>query len=84
MKQNAAEMMAGRIQSEELAVQHVRDSRKGMPVPNLGREKCPDQTVASHPRGDLWVFVDVFLVVVLNKGMTERLPKNNPGQSRQG
>ena len=75
--------MTRRIQTEELAIQHMRNRGQRMPVSSMEAKKRRDQTVARQTRRNLRVFVNIILVVVLDKGMAERLPENGPRQRGQ-
>jgi len=48
VEKNINEMMAGRIQSKHLAIQHVRDRCQRMPVPRMSMAKRPGDPVKAE------------------------------------
>ena len=57
-------MMAGRLQSVELTVQHVRQPGQRMPVCRAKTFKSPDDTGPCQPGLDVLVFRYVLLVII--------------------
>src|SRR5207248_10602176 len=81
MKQNICEMMAARCESENLAVEHVRNDRERMPIVGLGIDKGLLQSVDAESLADQPVSVDVSFVVEVYKIVVQGLAKDDPDQS---
>ena len=67
MQTDIDQMMGTGIQTEKLAIDHVRNRRQWMPVLRMNMSKCPDDTAPGQPRLDIWVFENVTTVVVVNE-----------------
>src|SRR5713101_5501382 len=67
----------------ELAIEHVGNHRKRMPVGRNGVAEGPGHPVPRETYGYLRVLRDVFRVVVVNEVVSERLPENKPDNSRE-
>ena len=67
MQTDIDQMMCAGIQTEKLAIDHVRNRRQWMPVLRMNVSKCPDDTAPGQPRLDIWVFENVTTVVVVNE-----------------
>src|SRR3954471_5977140 len=79
--ENAGEMMPPRIQTVELAIDHVRDPGEGMPVRRMEMGESPKNAFESQAARDLGVLRHVFEVVVVNEAVIQRLAKHDPGQN---
>src|SRR5450759_269356 len=53
-----------------------------MPVTNLTISKRPSKSRPCHPFLDHRVFIDIFIVVVVDKPIPKRLTENNPDSQR--
>ncbi len=58
-------MVAGGVESEDLAIEHVREPGEGVPVASMKRGEGPTETVESESTPDKRVFRDVVRVVVV-------------------
>ena len=67
MKQDAGEVMACRIEAEQLTVEHVGKYGHRMPVALDGVCKCPNDTDNRDTRCNMMIVGDVNLIVVINK-----------------
>ena len=75
-------MVAGRIQPEELKVQHVRKRGERMPVARVWLSESQTDPVHRKARGDDRTFVNVILVVVSYELVLEGLAKDQPDKTR--
>jgi len=75
------QMVPRRIESEQLAIQHVRNRCQRMPISGVRMCERRQHTVDGYARGDLRILVDIGLIVVADEVMTEGLPKHDPRQS---
>ena len=80
MQQNVREMMAARLEIENLAIDHVRDERERMPVARLNIDERPGETVKRYPLRHQRVSVNVGLVVVVHEIVAERLAEDDPDE----
>src|ERR1700736_4868551 len=74
-------MVTGWIESEYLAIDHVRDSRERMPVLRVRLSKRRDKAVPRQAGADFAIFVNVVLVVVINELVLQGLTENGPRHS---
>ena len=81
MKQNICEMMAAGLESENLAVEHVRNDGERMPIIGLGIDKGLFQSVDAESLADQPISVDVSFVVEVYEVVPKRLVKDDPDQS---
>ncbi len=49
-----------------------------MPVPGMGMSEMPAEILKTEAACYAFVLIDVFLIIVVNELMPERLTKNNP------
>src|SRR5438874_4440028 len=78
MEQNVCEMMAAGIQSKQLAIEHVRNRRKRMPVSANDVRKCPTDSVNAQTPRNLGILVDVIRIVEINERKARGLSKYKP------
>jgi hypothetical protein len=62
-------VMSGRVQVKELIVERVGKPGKGMPVGVLRGGPCPGDRRGAESIVDVWIFSDVAIVVIVDKGM---------------
>ena len=61
----------------------MRECRQRMPVPGMDVSEGPGCSRESESFGNLWIFVDVAGVIVVDEVVTKGLAKNEPGERRQ-
>ena len=71
-------MVAGRPQSIDLTVRHVTERCERVPQACVAMSENPFQSVESESTTDLAVFVNVAVVIEVDKVVAECLPKNEP------
>ena len=76
VEQHVGEMMPPRAQAEELAIEHVRQHCQRIPLATRPIGQRPPNSLARQARGDMTVSVNKGVVVVIEEGVTERLPIN--------
>jgi hypothetical protein len=62
----------------QLAVEHVCNCRKRMPVSGMNMGECPNDVRKVDTAGDPGVLIDVARIVVVDEIVPERLTKNGP------
>ena len=67
-------MMPAGIQAEKLAVNHVRQPARRMPVADVDAVERPDETVPRQPGLRDRIFVNVFGVVEVDEGIAGDRP----------
>jgi hypothetical protein len=67
MQTDIDQMMGTGIQTEKLAIDHVRNRRQWMPVLRMNMSKGPDDTVPGQPGPDIRILENVRAVVVVNE-----------------
>ena len=71
-------MMAAGPQSVNLAIRHVTQRRERMPQTRVTMSEDPLESVESESTTNLSVFVNVAVVIEVDKVVAECLPKNEP------
>ena len=78
MKQNVSQMMSPGLESVELAIQHVRDRGKRMPVGRVNMGEGPLDIARGETADYSWIIVNVRTIVVVHEVVVQRLAKRNP------
>src|SRR4029453_7941268 len=79
VQKHVGEMMPGRIESVQLAIQHVRNRRQRVPVTGYRMRKGPGDPRWRNAGGDIGIHVNVLWVVIRNKLMSQSLTENQTG-----
>src|SRR4051812_47798676 len=83
MKQDVCEMVSGRIQAEELTIEHVGKRGERVPIARMWMsERAPD-ALGGEASADHRILGDVIRVVVGDELVLQRLPEDEPHQARQ-
>ena len=72
-------MVASRIHCEELAVEHVREPRQGMPVVGIDRLKRPDDVAPGESHLHMAIPGDVFVIIIADEVKAAHLPEYASG-----
>ena len=83
MQKYICEMMSARVQAEQLAIDHVRNSGERMPIARMSMRERPSQAMKSQPVRYGWVCVNVGRVIVINEIVAKRRTENEPGRRCQ-
>jgi len=83
MQHDAREMVPPRAQTEELAVEHVRNPGQRMPVGGVTRSQSPAHALARQARLDVRVVEHVGRVIVVHKPIARRGPEDREHRQRQ-
>src|SRR6267143_2479727 len=78
VEQDIGEMMSCRIQTEDLAVQHVGDPGHWMPVGSVEVSERPNGAVDRQTSGDLEVLEHVIDIINVHEIVAKRLAENKP------
>ena len=80
VQQNIGEVLRTRLQTEDLAVDHVRNDCERMPITRLHINKGLRQSMQAQPSFDQRIVVDVRLVIVIDEVERQRLAEDDPDQ----
>src|SRR6266567_3871628 len=83
MEKQTGEMMRSCVQTEELAVQHVRHPSQGMPIAEIGGGQSAPNVVQRQSAFDDRVLGDVVLVVIVGEIEAANWSKNGNAQFRR-
>ena len=83
VKQQIGEMMSPGVQSKQLDVEHVRQRGQRIPLAVGPLGKGPADGLGGQPLGDVAVFVDKTVVIVIQQDVTERLAIDQPDRREQ-
>ena len=78
MQPDVRPMMSPWLKTVELAIQHVRQRGERMPVVGMHTGEGPPNSVRREARADPRILVNVFVVVVVDELVSQRLAKDNP------
>ena len=70
--------MSAGAKSPQLAIQHMRHSRQGMPIAGMLAAKCVDKSVDAQPTGDGRIRINVPIIVEIDEVVTDSLAKHQP------
>lgn len=79
MDNDIRKMMAGRIETIKLAVDHVRNPGERMPVAGMDMDEGPADAARRKAATDLRILEDVIAVIKVDEFVAQRLAKNEPG-----
>src|SRR5207253_5970796 len=83
MQQHIGKMMAVRVKSEELKVNHVCDQRQRVPVHRRKVSEGPDDSVDAETTIYFGLFVNVLRIIEVDKWVGQRLAEGRPGDCNQ-
>lgn len=83
MKNDVGKVMAASVQSIQLAIEHVGKRGKRMPVPRMGMSKGADYAFSGKSSYDERIFVDVNVIIKIDKIVSQRLAEYCPGDCHQ-
>ena len=75
MKQNVGQMMSPRLESVELAIQHVRDRGERVPVGRVNVDEGPLNIARTETVDYSWIGINVRTIVVVHELVAQRLAK---------
>jgi hypothetical protein len=78
VKQNVREMMPACLQSKQLAIYHVRNGGKWMPIERMAVRERPNDSRQRHTACDDRISVNVSSIVEINEIVAKRLPEHGP------
>ncbi len=76
-------MMPPGIQTKQLAVEHVRQHRQGIPLAHWPVSERPSDAAAGQPGSNLRTRGDEQIVVVIEEAEAERLPIDHRDQCHE-
>ena len=76
-------MMSPRAQAVKLAIQHVREPRQRTPIAAGTPGESPADPLHAQPLGHFRVLPHVYIVVVVDEPVPNRLPKNQSDRQQK-
>jgi hypothetical protein len=83
MEEHIREVMSTGIEPEQLAIEHVRNTRQGMPVSGMKMGKYSNHAIECDALDDARILVNVNVVIEIDEIVPECLPKDQPGDCDQ-
>ena len=83
MQEHISEVMTAGLESEQLAVEHVRNRRQRMPVSCVSMGKCADEAIGREALCDPRVFVHVHVIIEVDEIVPKSLTENNARKHRE-
>ena len=80
VQKNVREMMTPRLQAVHLAIQHMRDCGKWVPVRGMDVREGPPNSAERKSPSDVWIFVNVVTIVVADEVVPESPAESEPDQ----
>ena len=71
VKKHTREMVSSRLQSVNLAVQHVRNRRQRVPVSGMTMDKSADDAIDRQASRNRRVFVNIYVIVKIDEIVCE-------------
>ena len=71
-------MVAPRIQTVKLAIEHAQNRRQRMPVRSVHMSERPQYSLRRETRGDVRVLVDVVVIIIADEFVMNRLAECQP------
>src|ERR1700704_3309959 len=84
VQKNVGEMMPGRLESVELAIEHVRNDRERVPDTGYRVFKSPEDPSQRKACDDLGILINVLWIVVGDELMPHGLTENQPRDRGEG
>src|SRR5207253_7853909 len=78
VQKNVGEMMSGRLESVELAIEHVRNDRERVPDTGDSVFKSPEDPFQRKACDDLCILINVLWIVEADELMSQGLAENQP------
>jgi len=79
VQENIGQMMSFGVETEKLAVDHMRQPGQGVPVGCSGSSEGPDDAIQGQTGLHVMVVRNVYVVIEANKIVLSHLPKNRKG-----
>ncbi len=83
MKEHIRKVMPTGAEPEQLAIQHMRNTRQRMPVSRMKMGKCSNHAIDREALDDARIFININVVIEIDEIVPERLPKNQPDDGDQ-
>src|SRR5215831_11848654 len=78
MQQHIGKVMSPWLKAIQLAIQHVGNCRERMPVSRMDVSEGPLNACKGKTTRDLRIYVNIFLVIVIDESVAKGPSKNNP------
>ena len=80
MKQDVDEVVCTGIKAEELAIEHMGQPGKRVPIESVGIDKGPNKSPPRQTVANSWTVKDIVVIVVLNEVKMSSRPIENKSQ----
>ena len=83
MKEHIRKVMPTGAEPEQLAIEHMRNTRQRMPVSRMKMRKCSNHAIEREALDDARILININVVIEIDEVVPERLPKNQPDDCNQ-
>lgn len=83
MKEHIRKVMPTGVEPEQLAIEHMRNTRQRMPVSRMKMGKCSNHAIEREALDDARIFININVVIEIDEIVPERSPKDQPDDCNQ-
>ena len=83
MKKHIRKVMSTGVQSEQLAIEHMRNTRQRVPVSRMKMGKNSNHAVEREALDDARIFININVVIEIDEIVPECSPKDQPDDCNQ-
>ena len=83
MEKHVCEVMPTGVEPKQLAIEHMRNTRQGMPVSRMKMHKCPNYAIERDALAYARILIDINVVIEIDEIVPECFPKDQPGDCDQ-
>ena len=83
MEKHVCEVMSTGVEPEQLAIEHMRNTRQRMPVSRVKMGKYSNHVIERDALDDARILININMVIEIDEIVPERLPKDQPGDCDQ-
>ncbi len=83
MEEHIREVMSTGVEPEQLAIEHMRNTRQGMPVSRMKMGKYTNHTIECDALDDARILININVVIEIDEIVPECLPKDQPSDCDQ-
>jgi len=76
MKEHIRKVMPTGAEPEQLAIEHMRNTRQRMPVSRMKMGKRSNHAIEREALDDARIFININVVIEIDEIVPERLPKD--------
>ena len=83
MEEHIREVMSTGVEPEQLAIEHMRDTRQRMPVSRMKMGKYSNHAIEREALDDARILININVVIEIDEIAPKCLPKDQPGDCDQ-